>query len=220
MQNQNSPIVLLFKGHQVPDKQYIDLITKIPNSIKTYVINDTDNHYETYKDLVNHPNIIILSHSIGTIKAILYCFYYKLKPKIHISMDGTYLDPNVLIQTIHGSETDQVKKEYMELFSQLSFSNLILFRFIRNLGNESDGNNTSDASNTSDGNDQVKKELNDLNDLKENIKKLVYQNQLAITDSHQYPSIYKSVIFYTDSKAGHYTFRSKTLRNQIINLIQ
>lgn len=209
MQNPISPLVLFFRGHQVPDKQYTDLITKIPNSIKTYIVNDTDNHHETHKEFVNHPNVIILSHSIGTIKAILYCFHYELKPKIHISMDGTYLDPNVLVQTIHGSETDQIKKEYIELFPQLSFSKLILFRFIRNLND--DGNEKDEQD------EQDKKESNDL---KENIKKLVQQNHLAITDSSQCPNIYKTIYFYTDPKAGHYTFRSKTLRNQIINLIQ
>lgn len=124
--------ILLFPGFKMPAKRYRNFIHYIREKL------DTNVHLiSKVSDCIEFKGkIYILAHSIGILNAIIYCETNNLIPTMIISMDGTYLDSEI-IHSIIESKPPEVKEVY-ELYLDTKYAQglysipIYLFRNKRN----------------------------------------------------------------------------------------
>jgi esterase/lipase superfamily enzyme len=125
--------LLLFTGHKVPIKRYKNLLLKLEHRNLIVVLENQSD------PLLDHEeeSPVIVAHSLGILRALIYCKKHNVIPQKIISLDGSYLNEEYLKN--HISPDDFVKdviKEYLLARIKLPDYNVHLFRYIRNISEQ------------------------------------------------------------------------------------
>jgi len=119
--------LLLFTGHKVPAKRYKGLIDHLDT--RNVIVIGTDDP-EPKLDILECP--IIVGHSVGILRALVYCHKNGIGPRRVISLDGSYLNRELL----KDSERTDLFQDYIDSDVDPRNYGIHLFRHIKNVNTE------------------------------------------------------------------------------------
>lgn len=122
--------ILLFTGHNVPTKRYNNLLKALEHRNIRFVTEDQKD--PELKEEEKHP--IIVAHSLGIIRALLYCATCNIVPEKIIALDSTYLNRDFLKAHISSDKyVNTVIQQYLESKINPDKYVIHMFRYLRNI---------------------------------------------------------------------------------------